>query len=327
MIINRIGSKFEYEGMTHVIGAPIVGTPESEYGGLYGTITEIRDGEDKETENETPDLYCSFKVPALPCEVKKLEKVFSDLYQQPKTIDDIILDFVILAPSMVEPLDDLKKCRHYPRICVLLEDWAIDGRQGSSFEVYTDFNDAKRIMVQRLEEEQETGCISRWVNQENFMTDSIDTIYECYIDGEYCENHYHIAIAFPQLCVSNRFIREMSEIYKTSCQLEDFMSQVTDWKEMGKLTDEQYDRMVRDTRFPERLHSALGKNDSYWEAYWQTFSEVAREFVDEYLKENAHPDCYTPEQDNPYPLCIGNGSRACGECCLYAEKEAEPWKP
>ena len=140
MILNRIGDKFEYEGLTYVIGAPIMGTPESEYEGLYGTITEIRDGEDKETENETPDLYCSFRVPALPYEAKKLEKVFSDLYQQPKTIDDIILDFVILAPPMVEPLDDLKKCRHYPRVCILLEDWAIDGRQGNSFEVYTDLN-------------------------------------------------------------------------------------------------------------------------------------------------------------------------------------------
>ena len=80
MIINRIGDKFEYEGTAYVIGAPIVGTPESEYEGLYGTITEIRDGEDKETENETPDLYCSFGSPALPCEVKKLEMVFSDLY-------------------------------------------------------------------------------------------------------------------------------------------------------------------------------------------------------------------------------------------------------
>ena len=327
MILNRIGDKFEYEGLTYVIGAPIMGTPESEYEGLYGTITEIRDGEDKETENETPDLYCSFKVPALPCEVKKLEKVFSDLYQQPKTIDDIILDFVILAPPMVEPLDDLKKCRHYPRVCILLEDWAIDGRQGNSFEVYTDLNDAKRVMVQRLEEEQETGCISRWVNQENFMADSIDTIYECYIDGEYCENHYHIAIAFPQLCVSSRFARVMAEIHNTSCLLEDFMSQATGRKEPDKLTDEQYDRMVRDTRFSERLHSALWKNESYREACRQTVSAVAHEFVDEYLKGNAHPDCYTPEQDNPYPLCIGNGSRACGECCLYAEKEAEPWKP
>ena len=76
MIINRIGAEFEYEGTTYVIGAPIVGTPESEYEGLYGTITEIRVGEDKETENETPDLYCSFEVPVLPCEVKKLEEVF-----------------------------------------------------------------------------------------------------------------------------------------------------------------------------------------------------------------------------------------------------------
>ena len=42
MIINRIGAEFEYEGTTYVIGAPIVGTPESEYEGLYGTITEIR---------------------------------------------------------------------------------------------------------------------------------------------------------------------------------------------------------------------------------------------------------------------------------------------
>ena len=135
MIINRIGAEFEYDGTTYVIGAPIVGTPESEYEGLYGTITEIRDGEDKETENETPDIYCSFEVPALPCEVKKLEEVFSELYDQKKTIDDIILDLVIMAPSMVEPLDDLKECRQHPRIYILLEDWAVDGEQGNSSEV------------------------------------------------------------------------------------------------------------------------------------------------------------------------------------------------
>lgn len=42
MIINRIGAEFEYEGATYVIGAPIVGTTESEYEGLYGSITEIK---------------------------------------------------------------------------------------------------------------------------------------------------------------------------------------------------------------------------------------------------------------------------------------------
>ena len=29
MILNRIGDKFEYEGLTYVIGAPIMGTPDS----------------------------------------------------------------------------------------------------------------------------------------------------------------------------------------------------------------------------------------------------------------------------------------------------------
>ena len=41
--------------------------------------------------------------------MKKLEEVFSDLYEEPKTIDDIILDLVIMAPSMVKPLDELKE--------------------------------------------------------------------------------------------------------------------------------------------------------------------------------------------------------------------------
>lgn len=327
MIINRIGDKFEHEGTTYVIGAPVVGTPKSEYEGLYGTITEIRDGEDKETENETPDLYCSFGVPALPCEVEKLEKVFSDLYQQPKTIDDIALDFVIMAPEMVEPLDDLKECRHYPEVYVLLTDYAVDGVKMNSSEVYTDCNDAKRILSQKLKEEQEVGCISQWTDEEKFMEHSAELYYECYIDGEYCENHYHIAIISRQLCVSNRFTREMAEIYKASCQLEDFISQVADWEKLDKLTDEQYNRMVQDSRFPDRLHSALGKNDAYWESYWQTVSEVAHELVDEYMKEDTHPACYTPERDNPYPLCIGNGSGACEECCLYAEMEEGPWEP
>ena len=276
MIINRIGDKFEYEGTTYVIGVPIVGTPESEYEGLYGTITEIRDGEDKETENETPDLYCSFEAPVLPCEVKKLEEVFSGLYGQPKTIDDIILDFVIMAPSMVELLDNLKECRHHPMVYVLLEDWAVEGESGNSTEVYSDFADARRILTEKLKEELETGCIPRWSDYGNFAVSSTSDSYECYIEGEYCENHYSISIAAQSICVSHRFTRELAEVYKESCQLEDFVSQISDWDELDKLTDAQYSRMVQDYRFPERLHSALGKNDSYWEAYWQTVSEVAK---------------------------------------------------
>lgn len=94
MILNRTGAEFAYEGVTYTIGGAIVGTAESEYAGLYGRINAIHDGEDKETENETPDIYCEFDPPVMPHEVKALEDTFSDLYHQPKTIADIVLDMV-----------------------------------------------------------------------------------------------------------------------------------------------------------------------------------------------------------------------------------------
>ena len=53
MIIDKVGSEFIYEGVTYRIGDKVIGTNSSEYAGLNGVIFEIRDGEDKETDNDT----------------------------------------------------------------------------------------------------------------------------------------------------------------------------------------------------------------------------------------------------------------------------------
>lgn len=126
MILNRTGAEFEYEGVTYTIGGAIVGTAESEYAGLYGRINAIHDGEDKETENETPDIYCEFDPPVMPHEVKALEDTFSDLYHQPKAIADIVLDMVIMAPEMIRPLDDLRSMRKRVNVFLVMEDWAVN---------------------------------------------------------------------------------------------------------------------------------------------------------------------------------------------------------
>lgn len=91
--------------MTFAIGQRIYANGQSDWEGLFGVITEIRTDEDKETENETPDIYCSFDVPVLSADVKELEKRFSSLYREPKTIEDISLDEVIMAPEMIEVLE------------------------------------------------------------------------------------------------------------------------------------------------------------------------------------------------------------------------------
>ena len=71
MIINRIGAEFEYEGTNCMLLAlPLWEHRKVSMRACMGQLRKSVDGEDKETENETPDLYCSFEVPVLPCEVK-----------------------------------------------------------------------------------------------------------------------------------------------------------------------------------------------------------------------------------------------------------------
>lgn len=208
MILNRDGAAFEYAGVTYVVGGSVIGTDASEYHGLYGVITEIRDGNDKETENETPDIYCEFELPVLPCEVKELEAVFSDLYQAPKTVEDIILDCVIMAPEMIRPLDDLHTTRGRVTIYLLTEDWVVNGEQDSNCEAFTDYDDAKRMLTDWLRKELDEGDVPKWKSSEKFMKYSAKDWYEAYLEGEYMENHYKIFIIRQSLCVSPRFLRE-----------------------------------------------------------------------------------------------------------------------
>ena len=52
MIINRPGATFTYEDVVYTIGEKVFANGTSDYHGLVGHIYEIRDGEDKETEND-----------------------------------------------------------------------------------------------------------------------------------------------------------------------------------------------------------------------------------------------------------------------------------
>ena len=103
MILQENGTRFCTEGKVFTIGGIICANDESEYAGLCGTVMEIRSGDDCETENDTPDIYCAFDPPASEDMVLELEDRLSALYGEPKTMDDITLDSVIMAPEMLEP--------------------------------------------------------------------------------------------------------------------------------------------------------------------------------------------------------------------------------
>lgn len=295
MIINKPGAEFLHNGIVYCVGDRIIGTDESEYAGLNGSILEIRDGEDKDTENETPDIYCSFDEPVLPRDIEALEETFSDLYDEPKHIEDICLDLVIMAPSMIQVAEQAPMSM---KVYVLTENWACESGSGQSTRIYVSLFEAKAHLNRLLADEINSGCISDWIGRTDYKTETTDLSYEGWIDGCHCEFHYIISIEEQELNLSVPAMGEVGRAYMRDCQLEDLVSQISDWDELEQLTDEQYERLICDSSFPDRFNSAIGKNDCYWEAYWQTLSEVARELVKEYLHEKNSLSIAGREEDD-----------------------------
>ena len=164
MIVNRPNQKYEHLGVTYAIGAAVMATEASEYRGLYGTITEIRDGADRETENDTPDIYCCFEPPLFPKEIRELERRFTELYQAPKKLDEITLDMVIMAPEMVRVISaDPSVCKTC-KVYLLTMQFTTSWDSGCITELYADYDMARFAMLKGIREEQAEGCVKDWAD-------------------------------------------------------------------------------------------------------------------------------------------------------------------
>lgn len=212
MIVNRPNQKYEYLGVTYAIGAAVMATEASEYRGLYGTITEIRDGVDRETENDTPDIYCCFEPPLFPKEIQELEQRFSELYRMPKKLDEIALDMVIMAPEMVRVISpDPKACKACE--LYLLTTHCTTSLDSSCFtELYADYDAGRFALLQSVREEQEDGCVKVWADKDVLEEEYGIDRYEAWYRDEYFENHFVISLEKLSLMLPPDFI-EKSKSY------------------------------------------------------------------------------------------------------------------
>lgn len=323
MIYNRNGAVFCYDGVTYRIGDRVYANNQSDFEGLYGVITEIRTESDKETENDTPDIYCCFEAPALPQEIKGIEKRFSQLYQTEKKIEDISLDMVIMAPEMLQVLTVFRSDCTKLKLVHLHEDWANDGDYGQTVDIYMDYHAAKSELNSRLTEEKDNGLVKQWHDRDDFWEECTADQYESWLEGEYCEYHYKLSISYVEVSISECVLGELLRAYMNENRREDFISQVSEWDEIGKLSEEQYQRFIHDPQIPALIQQQLERNERYWESYWDSVSDVAHTLLRQYLACAARPACYTPEKDNPYPLCVGQGREECRTCCLYINMDGE----
>lgn len=194
MIYTRTGAGITVDGVSYFVGMYVLANSASEYAGLYGVVTEIRTDDDRETENDTPDIYCQFDAPVLPCEVRELEARFSSLYGQPKKLEEVSLDMVIMAPEMLEPSINPNAANPATYVWAVVEDWAIDDETGHDESLFVSREDAIAVLHSKLSADATEGCIPSLKDKADFQRITCENSYECWLDGDYIGNHYKISI-------------------------------------------------------------------------------------------------------------------------------------
>ena len=281
MIINRIGAQFTYEGVTYTIGDKIFSNDTSDFRGLFGYIKEIRTGDDRETDNDTPDFHCYFYPPFEPEAIAELESRFSHLYRSPKKLEDIALDEVIMAPDMIQVVTSAKSTYMITAFQVE-ESWVIKGEPGMEVTPALDEIQAKQRMAELIHAERTEGCILEWCNDPLFEMEIAPNFYECWIRDEYCENRYKVKITPIHICVSQELFESIGHRYVDDILRKHFAEQIEDWEELEGLTDTQIDEMIVAPNVPERIKKQLNENGYLIESYWESVSEASFDLVKKY---------------------------------------------
>lgn len=106
MLYQNKGDTVIAGGKLFTVGGEVFANHTCDYEGLFGTVTEIRTGPDQSAGRDESGICCSFQPPESETMVEEIKKRFSTLFGYPKQLEDLGLDCVILAPSMLEPLPE-----------------------------------------------------------------------------------------------------------------------------------------------------------------------------------------------------------------------------
>lgn len=200
-------------------------------------------------------------------------------------MEDLGLDFVIMSPEMLIPLPAPKQDYPQATLYIVASHWASDGESGSYEIPFTSLIDAQRQFHDDLREEQDGGSIDSWRQKSQFMEEETQNSYECYLDGEYCENHFSIALKRFSLPIASSFMETVAGLWQAKDMREDFLEQVEDWEEFQALTDSQREKWLASPDFPQRLLARLRSSSAYQKAYWEAVSEVAATLLKELVRQ------------------------------------------
>ena len=280
MIINKQGAKYDADGKIFVIGEPIYVTDDSDYKGLFGIVTEIRDGKDKETENDTVDIHCALDEPVLPFDKEEFEKRFSGLYGMNKSIDDIALDYVILSPEMLIPINSDTANTEQMTMYVVQEEYCDEDHNVYNY-YFTDYISAKQKLNEIVAEDFINGCVSEWQHNDDFEFESGKDYYEAWIDGHAGEKHYTAQIFHETLSLSKDAFNEIGQAYINEYLRTCFKEQTEQWDGLDKLSDGDYEKLLNSKELPYKIKEKLESDEAFLEKFWEAFSSVCFDIMRE----------------------------------------------
>ena len=186
-----------------------------------------------------------------------------------------------MGPEMIVPLEHPAQVYPAGTLYIVVVHWATDGEYGSYEAIFTERTDALHQFHNDLREEFLVGSIPRWKESSQFVEEESDNSYECYLDGEYCENHFSIALEQRALPLSPAFCRSTAELYRAECLRDDFREHIENRDDFQELSDIQKEALLRSPDLPQRITNQLEHSCAYGEAYWQAVSDVAHTLLKE----------------------------------------------
>ena len=273
MIYDKQGQMFFYEDKMFIVGEEVFAS-ESDYAGLLGRITEIRTGEDRDTENEGPDIYCCFQPPILNQDAELVNKMrFGN--------EDLSLDLVIMAPEMLMPTRYVGGGLPTVKVYAVVEDCMIDGADHGETRLFSDKKHAEIVLRQSIQKERGNGCIAGWQTSQLFVEEQYNDLYfTAYFKNEYCFNHYTVYLHEMELSLSMPFVKEMKPICLAMKYREDIAEQIEPWD----IPETVRRTAINDPSLYIRVQSALSGKELYKEEYSEAISEVAHSLTKEHAK-------------------------------------------
>lgn len=283
MVLNKKGDVFRYAGKEYSIGERVVVTSRCAYEGMIGTILQICDGEDKVTDNETPDIYCSFDEPILKVHKEKAIERLSELWDNTIELEDANVAQAVMAPDMIMPIDSFCESNRSVVVYALIEESCANCNTDVSVQLFADKDAALKQLEINLKKEFEGGMLDTDLSEGYVFEESEDS-FECYLDGFAAEWRYYIHIEEQSLILTDSSLKDIGKLDTERKYFEEFEEQICCWEELSEFTEEEYRLLIKNPDIPKRIKKDLDNNASYWEHYQESVCDVAHEIIEEALK-------------------------------------------